>query len=491
MPTLRSALPPSVDRELEARALADSLALIGAPDAPSRPAIESGGSSSGPGHPAELSVRAVAPSPPRAWRAKARPVQLAVADALTPYILLQAGRGMGKTWSAAHTLAEWLDREPGVYGVVAPTFSDCRQICIEGISGLIAALGDDLVSYDKSKYEIRTRSGSLVIMASDEAPKRLRGPNFTGIWADELGSWRNLKETWENGIEFATRIGSSRRLITTTPRRNNYIIKELNDRAKRGDSDVTLLRGSTRDNMANLSQVFLDTVYKRHEGTTLGRQELDGELLDEVEGALVTARLIEQTRVSDAAYVPTLRRVAVGIDPSVTSTDTSDACGIVVVGLGPAPLRGWPGPAAKVEGRHLYHLADATMRGTPRAWAVRALETAEQWAADLMVVETNQGGDLCATMLRMVAAEMDYSLPRIVTVHASVGKRTRAEPVAGVWEQHRSHVVGALPSCEDGWSGWVPGDPESPNELDAGTWASVGLMPELAVKGPRPVRVIA
>jgi len=441
--------------------------------------------------PGLAALRAIEPPPPRSWRTTAREVQIALAEATTPYIMFLAGRGAGKTHAAANALAEWALAERGHWAVVAPTFSDARQICVEGPSGLLVALGDDLVTYDKSKYELHLSSGSVIYLASDDAPARLRGKNLTGVWVDELGSFKNLKETWEEGIEFATRIGSSRRLITTTPKRGNKIIKELHERAKRGDPAVTLLRGSTLDNADNLSRVFIDNIQSRYKGTTLGRQELEGELLDEVEGALVTAAIIESTRIMDGHYVPNLRRVVVALDPAVTAKDTSDMCGIIVAGLGGPPLHGWQGPAAVIEGWHLYYFADHTMRGTPHAWAAKALSVAEEWDADAIVVEQNQGGDLCSTMLRMVAREMDYRLPRIVPVHASVGKRTRAEPVAGVFEQLRAHVVGALPEMEDGWTAWLPSDPESPNELDAAVWAGVGLMPELSIKGPRPVRVIA
>ncbi|MGH3986333.1 MAG: terminase large subunit domain-containing protein [Pseudonocardiaceae bacterium] len=398
----------------------------------------------------------------------------------------------GKTWAGANTLAEWAIDDPGYYAVVAPTFTDCQKICVEGDSGLLKALGDDLLVYLQSpKFELHLRNGSVIRMCSDEAPDRLRGPNYRGVWADEVRSWRNFQKTWEEGVEFAVRKGKARKVITTTPKRGNPIIKGLTDRAKKNDPDVRILHGRTMDNATNLSADFLRRITNKYKGTTLGRQELDGEELDEVEGALVTAARIEELRITDGAHVPQPRRVAVGVDPSVTDTATSDACGIVVMALGSAPLRAWQGPPAVVEGDHLYVLADATMRGTPRRWAIRVLEVAEEWAADLIVPETNNGGDLVATMLRMVAKELGYALPRITPKTASVNKRLRAEPVAGVWEQGRAHCVGTFPGWEDGLSSWVPGDADSPNELDAGVWASVGLMPELGVKARPPVRVIA
>ena len=428
----------------------------------------------------EAFVAALKPPAPRAWRRTARPDQIAVAESKSLYTLFLAGRGAGKTFTASNTLAEWAKDEPGVYGVVAPTFSDCRALCVEGPSGLLKALGGDLDHYDKSKYELHLTNGSVIIMASDEAPKRLRGPNFTGIWGDEIGSWRNVKETYEEGIEFATRIGSSRRLFTGTPKRGHPLVRELHDKAERGDPDVTLIRARTMDNAANLSAAFLRNITSRYQGTTLGRAELDGLLLADAEGALMTSALIDSTRVR-VEHVPDLWRVIVAVDPAVTSRPESDHCGIVVIGIGPAPQPGYLGAAAKVAGPHLYVLADESLQATPRAWGERVLKVAEQWAADAVVIEVNQGGDLCTTMIQLVAESDGYPLPHMIDARASVGKRTRAEPVAGVFEQHRIHVVGALPDLEDQLAGWAPGDPDSPDQLDAFTWGAAGLMPELQV----------
>lgn len=429
----------------------------------------------------------------RAWRQQARREQLPPLGDEWLYWVIMAGRGFGKTWSGANTLSEWAADDRGDYGVVAPTFGDARKICTEGESGLVAALGGELREYNKSDYILYLHNGSRIILASADAPDRLRGYNLRGVWVDELASFgAGQQDLWDNVIVPALRIGRRpQAVITSTPRRTAAVLRELLDRAKRGDPAVTITRGSTFDNAANLSPAFLAEIRKRYEGTTTGRQELYGELLAEVEGALVSMARIEALRVRAGQHVPQLRRVVVGVDPSVTDKVTSDACGIIVVGIGGPPRSGWGGPAAAVEGQHLYYLADATTRGSPRAWASRALEVGEEWAADAMVVETNNGGDLCTTMLRMVAAEREFRLPRIMPVTASVNKRLRAEPLAGVWEQGRAHSVGALPGFEDGLSSWVPGDAESPNELDAGVWAAVGVMPELAVKGPRPVRIIA
>lgn len=466
--------------------LTDILAAIGA-------APDSVSADSGDGLVA-AALGEMEPPEPRAWRAKARPEQLEVADSTALYTLYQAGRGSGKTFTAAHTFAEWTLAERGYWAIVAPTFTDARQICVEGPSGLINALGDDLVSYDRSKFEIHVRGGSVIYLASDDAPARLRGKNLNGIWGDEPGSWRNIRETWDEGIEFATRIGTARRLLTGTPKRGHRIIRELNERAARRDPDVRLVRGNTMDNAANLSQTFLNSVLKRYAGTSLGRQEIDGELLNEVEGALVTGALVEQTRLMDADLVPELTRIVVGVDPATTNEEGSDHTGIVVVGLGPAP-RGWqpPNGLGILRGsKHAYLLEDASVKTTPEGWARRALTVADEWGADAIVAETNQGGDLVTTTVRLVATAGGLRTPAIRKVTASRAKVARAEPIAGLWQQHRMHPVGTFPLLEDEWLGWVPGEStKSPDRLDAHVWGVVGVMPELAMKGPTPVRVIA
>jgi phage terminase large subunit-like protein len=444
-------------------------------------------------NPSMAALRHIEPPTARRWRDTARPSQLPPQGHDWLYWVIMAGRGFGKTYCGSNVLVEWAIGTRGDYAVIAPTFGDARKICTEGPSGLIAALGDDLDNYNKSDYVLYLRNGSRIVLASADAPDRLRGYNLSGAWCDELASFgTGQKDLWDQSLMPALRIGRHPRMvITTTPRRSAVVLRELLARHKHGDPAVVITRGSTFENRANLSPMFLAEMENRYAGTTVGRQELDGEMLDEVEGALVTARLINSTRIVDGTLVPNLRRLVIGIDPAVTANDTSDACGLVAVGLGPAPLRGWVGAEAKVEGPHLYFLSDKTMRGTPHAWALRALLLGEEWAADALIPEQNQGGDLVSTMLRMVAREADVHLPRIHPVHASVGKRTRAEPVAGVFEQCRAHIVGGIPGLEDGFTSWVPGDPESPNELDAGVWGAVGLMPQLGVKARPVARVIS
>lgn len=431
------------------------------------------------------------PPKPRAWRSQARPGQLPP-DGDWLHWLIMAGRGFGKTWCGAHTLAEWAVTAPGDYAVVAPTFGDARKICVEGPSGLIAALGDDLLDYNKSEFILYVWGGSRIIVASAERPDRIRGLNLRGAWLDELASYRDGRKLWDEALLPALRIGRlPRTVITTTPRRGNPVLAELLNRAEAGDREVALVRGATRDNLANLSPAFIEAIYKRYQGTSLGRQELEGELLPDVEGALLRAALIELTRIRSIDHIPELRRVVVGVDPSGSGKDSSDRCGLVVAGIGPPPV-GLEMPGAEVAGEHIYWLEDATERLSPERWATRALDLADEWGADTIVAERNQGADMVKTVIRMVAKAQRRRRPAIADPWAARGKQARAEPLVGVWEQYRCHVVGSLPRFEDCLTSWIPAETkESPDSLDAGVWAACELMPELALGSRTEVRVIA
>jgi phage terminase large subunit-like protein len=435
------------------------------------------------------------------WRRSARDKQLPPGGRWRHWLIM-AGRGWGKTFVGANWLAERALTDPGDYAVIAPTLGDAKKICVEGESGLLAALGGEdgpnITTYNRSEYVITLVNGSRIILGSADAPQRIRGLNLRGVWCDEVGSWRDIT-VWNEGIKFATRKGDPRIVITTTPTRGNKIlVKLLDDHTGKGGSilggqagNTFLTRGSTRENQRNLSAEWLDEIEEEFAGTTLGRQELDGELLRAIPGALITLDIIEHTRLL-APQVPDFHRIVVAVDPSVTDTEDADECGIMVAGLGPAPLDWQPPPGVPVslEGaQHLYWLEDYSLKGTPEAWGRRALEAAEDWRADVIAAEVNQGGDLVSTMLQMIAHNDKAKLPHIHQVRASVGKRTRAEPVGGVWEQHRAHVVGKLKHLEDQWQSWVPAKSKgSPDRLDASVWGGVELMPQLGVKSGSLVR---
>jgi phage terminase large subunit-like protein len=441
-------------------------------------------------------IELLGPLPPRRWRETAHDYQLRVADATQPYVVMLAGRGSGKTFCAANTLVEWILEEPGDYAIIAPTFGDAVKICADGPSGFVRAAGDLIEKFNRNEYVIYMRNGSRVVLASADAPDRVRGWNLTGFWADEVGSWRDTT-VWYEGLEFATRIGRVRRLVTTTPRRGNKILVELVRQAAQDDPDVLMVRASTLDNAANLSPVFLRKIQERYAGTTLGRQELDGELLDDVDGALVTTALVEATRVA-AVEVPELWRVAVGVDPATTNKEGSDHTGVTVIGIGPAPA-GWQPPAGKLVlagTAHLYILGDYTLKASPDTVARHVLEVVDEWDADVLTAEVNNGGDYVETLVRQIAESEGRSMPYFHAVSASKGKKARAEPVAGVWEQHRIHVLREAPGgtveLEGQWVGWVPTETkESPDRLDSSVWAAVELMPELSTSGATRVRLLS
>lgn len=437
---------------------------------------------------------------PRPWRAKKitvapRPSQRAP-DGDWSVWLVKAGRGWGKTFVGANTLADWATTHVGDYAIVAPTFGDARKICVEGPSGIKQALGRELLAYNKSEYVLYLRNGSRIVLASADAPDRLRGWNLSGAWCDEAGSWPDT-EAWYDALDFALREGEARVVVTTTPRRGNKILRDLLDQIKAGSTDVVLTSGHTLENRENLSEKAIRRLQTRWEGTTLGRQELGGEMLEDVEGALVTTALIEATRVN-AADIPEVWRIAIGEDPATTSKEGSDETGLGVIGIGPAP-RGWQPPLGKVvlAGMpHLYILQDATLKASPDNTARRALDLVDEWAADVLAAEVNNGGDYVETTTRLVAEAEGRPMPYFHAVHASVGKKARAEPVGGLWEQHRLHIVreapGGTEKLEDEWTGTVFSEiRESPNRVDWSVWAAVELMPELSAKGGTLIELIS
>lgn len=363
-------------------------------------------------------------------------------DDWSVYLYL-AGRGAGKTRTAAEWLAWEAIRQPNTrWAVIAPTFGDVRDTCAEGESGLLPILRQYSVLdyYNRSIGEIRLLNGSRIKLFSADEPDRLRGPQHHGAWCDELAAWR-YEDTYDQ-LQFGLRLGLHPRTIITTTPKPVPIIRKLSSRA---DGSIKLVRGSTFDNAKNLAPQALIELEARYKGTRLGRQELYGEILEDVEGALWTKGVIDRNRVEKA---PPLARITVSIDPAVTNTKDSDETGIVVCGSD-----------ARQTG---YVLADYSFKGTPLEWAQKAVDVFREWKADSVIVEVNQGGDMVSAVLRQI----DPSLP-IREVRAHVGKRLRAEPVAAMYEQGRIHHVGQFPELEDQMTTWTPETPDSPDRLDA------------------------
>jgi phage terminase large subunit-like protein len=389
-----------------------------------------------------------------AWRREARPEQLPPPGDWFIHLIL-AGRGWGKTWTGAHWLAEQAMTTRGDYAVIGRSEPDTRKTCLEGGSGLLEALGlrRDSREYRRGTGEIRLANGSVIHAYSAESPESTRGPNLSGVWCDELAAWRFLAQTWDESLVPSVRIGDSRIVVTTTPRP----VPLLREFVARDDGSVVITRGSTFDNAEHLSPRALAEYRRRYEGTRIGRQELEGELLDDVEGALWTREMIEPYRVASIDRGE-LQRVVIGVDPAVTAHKRSNETGIVVA-------------AVDGDGQG-YVLDDLTCRLPPDGWARRVANTCAKWNADRIVAEQSHGFALVESVMRTV----DSSLP-ITFVNAHLGKSARAEPISALYEQGKIHHVGALPELEDQLCGWVPGQAGSPDRLDAVVWAFTELQP--------------
>ena len=381
---------------------------------------------------------------------QARPNQLPPPKPWKVWLIL-TGRGWGKT----RTGAEWIVHQALVndntrWAIVARTRRDVKQTCFEGQSGIIKIIERyglyDENWYNKTDLIYRFPNGSQIFGYSAEEPGALRGPENHGAWCDELAAWQ-YEESWDN-LMLGTRLGEAPILVTTTPK-PTHLIRELIKR------DTTVpVRGSTFENAANLSQSALIELQARYEGTRTGRQELYGEILEDVEGALWTRGLIERNRLTQA---PAMSRIVVSIDPAVTNTASSDETGIIVAGR-------------DTQG-HGYVLGDYSMRASPLEWATKAVELFDKYKADNVLVEVNQGGDMVSAVLKQVRP----SLP-IKEVRVHIGKKLRAEPVAAMYEQGRVHHIGAFNKLEDQMTIWTPDEPNSPDRLDAMVQAFADLL---------------
>jgi predicted phage terminase large subunit-like protein len=404
------------------------------------------------------------------YRRKARPEQLPPEGDWT-YWVIKAGRGFGKGWAGARWLRERVLLFPGTEWFIGnKDFDDIRSISIEGPSGFLnACLPGEIAGYNpetgesagynKTTCRIRMSNGSIIHPISGEVPRKGRGKNLAGGWADELSSWK-YETVWTEGIGPALRTelpGDHPRVVITSTPKQTPLWKRF---AKRTDPAVVFTTGSTFDNAANLSAEALDEMRRTYEGTRLGRQELYGEELDDVEGALWHAAMIDPYRINHAPS--DMVRVVVAVDPAVTDGPDSDETGIIVAAKGP-------------DG-HIYVLADRSGRLSPMAAAKRIVNTYEEFHADLVVAEVNNGGAFIEAALRNIAANLPYE-----AITAKRGKALRAQPVSMMAEQGRIHHVGdpqKFARLEEQMLGWVPdsGD-DSPDRLDAMVYAVTKLAP--------------
>lgn len=366
--------------------------------------------------------------------------------------LILAGRGFGKTRTGAETVRLMASGGHIEHiAVVGETEADVRNVMVEGPDGILRlSPGHERPLFEPTKRRLTWPNGVMATTYSGVDPEQLRGPQHGFAWVDELAKFARAEETWDN-LMMGLRMGAAPRcLVTTTPRP----IGLLRDLVRRDGQDVYVTHGTTYENEKNLPEVFLRQIVRKYEGSTIGRQELMAELLDEAPGALWKRSLIDTCRQDYERLV----RIVVGVDPSTAADGGGDACGIVVAGIDDrSPL-------------HCFVLEDATVHGGPNAWAQRVASVYRKWAANLVVAEANQGGDLVRAVLRQVEAGMYVRM-----VHASKGKVARAEPVVALYEQGRVHHPRVFAALEEELVTWVPGR-RSPNRLDALVWCLTELM---------------
>ncbi|MBI1257594.1 MAG: ATP-binding protein [Chloroflexi bacterium] len=365
--------------------------------------------------------------------------------------LIMAGRGWGKTIAITEWAIEQARAMPKSRGaLVAPTEADARSVLVEGESGILTVSSPQFMPYfEPSLHRLTFPNGSTAQLFSAEEPNRLRGPQHHWAIADEIAIWQ-YAETLDM-LLLGLRLGENPRLaIATTPRPIPLIKRLLKD------PTVTVVRGSTYENRSNLAPAFFDEIISRYAGTRIGRQEIDGALLDDARGGLFRFSYIESARVG---FAPDLERIVVAVDPAVTSNEDSDETGIIVAGL-------------DIDG-HGYVLDDLSLKGSPGEWARTAVEAYHAWSADRIVAEVNNGGDL----VKYTVATIDPLVP-FTAVRASRGKIARAEPVAALYEQGKIHHVDVFRSLETQMiEGMTRGaQAKSPDRVDALVWALSSLM---------------
>jgi phage terminase large subunit-like protein len=375
-----------------------------------------------------------------------------------------AGRGFGKTRVGAETVRQWIKKFKYV-NLIAPTSDDARDVMVEGESGILAICPkDERPYYRTSKSRLEWPNGARSLILTADEPDRIRGKQHEKIWADEVCAWRYIDEAWDQAM-MGLRLGKNPQAVITTTPRPLKLIKELMKGAEDGTTVVT--RGSTYDNKTNLSDKFFSKVITKYEGTRLGRQELNAEILNDNPRALFKLGLIDAARVQ---VVPNLTRVVVGLDPNVKdrdrailakSSDTLDEAGIVTCGSAY-----WPNGVL-----HFYVLGDDTIDGGPSEWGSKAVIAYKKHQADRLIGEVNNGGDMVESTVRAIDQNISYK-----AVTATRGKAIRAEPISALYEQGRVHHVGSFQALESEMTDFDPiTTTKSPNRMDALVWALTEL----------------
>ncbi|MFM5950722.1 MAG: DNA-packaging protein [Novosphingobium sp.] len=392
------------------------------------------------------------------WPVWARAAQLPPTSDWRLWLIL-AGRGFGKTRAGAEWVRRIAESTPDArIALVAASLGEARAVMIEGESGLIAVAAPGRIpQFEPSLKRLTWPNGAQALVYSAGEPESLRGPQHSHAWCDEVAKWENVNErairTWDN-LQLGLRLGECPRVLATTTPRSVPLLRRLLSAEQR---EVTA--GRSEDNVDNLPERFLRDIRRQYGKSLLGRQELDGELITDIEGALWTRAMLEQCRETAPASPPV--RTVVAVDPPASSA--GDACGIVVCALGEDGI-------ARV-------LADCSVeKASPEKWARAVAKAAQAWQADRVIAEANQGGAMVASVLRAA----DLALP-LKLVHASKGKVARAEPVAALYEAGRVRHCGQFPQLEDQLCGLLAGGGyegpgRSPDRADALVWAMKELV---------------
>lgn len=395
------------------------------------------------------------------WELLARPAQLASSENWRIWMIM-AGRGFGKTRAGAEWVRQIAERQPEArIALVSSSLAEARSVMVEGESGVLACCPPERCpEFEPSLRRLRFPNGAVAQLFSAGEPESLRGPQHSHAWCDEIGKWpingERATRCWNNLLMGLRLTQNPQALATTTPRTVPLVERLLKQET---DPGVTITRGSTYDNFANLPKRFFEAIEAEFSGTQLGRQEINGEFLSDIEGALWTRSLLETSR--EDGPLPADRRVVVAVDPPVSAT--GDECGIIVASLGEDGL-------ARV-------LADCSVaQASPGDWAGAVSVTAKEWRADRVIAEANQGGAMVESVLRAA----DKALP-IKLVHASRGKTARAEPIAALYTAGRVRHRGIFAKLEDQLCGLMTGGEyagpgRSPDRADALVWALSELM---------------
>lgn len=393
------------------------------------------------------------------WVAWARDKQLTPPGNWSTWVI-RAGRGFGKTRTGAEWVIEKAQEYPGCHiALVGRTVADVRSVMVNGMSGIMAISPPWFMpTYVPSKRQLVWPNGSHASTYSADSPDQMRGPQHSFAWADEKAAWQ-YEDAWDQlmfGLRIEPAPGVEPQCVVTTTPRNTKAMKAL---LKEPNTIVT--KGSTYDNRDNLSKRFIHEIDRKYKGTRIGKQEIEGEIVDDIDGALWKRDWIENNRVRS---LPELKRIVVAIDPPGSSNATSEdpaEAGIIVAGIG--------------TDNHGYVLADYSLVGTPNEWANEALTAYELFKADCVIGEVNYGGEMVNSVISNAAKEHNIKHVPFKAVRASRGKQIRAEPISTCYQQNLVHHVGVFSDTEDQMCNWVPGE-KSPDRLDAAVWALTELM---------------